>query len=85
MVIEKHGKIPVNARITIDYKGDKPKIHFGYPNKDSVKQNRGGIFFLLSFLIVAGIWIGIAAYNFLEESISHNQTTATLLKLKDII
>lgn len=71
MAIEKHGKIPVNARITIDYsKGDKPKINFGYPDKNSTKQNEGGIFLLISALIVVGIWVGVFYYSFAGEHFS---------------
>lgn len=32
------GKLPVNARITIDYTKKKPNVKFGYPRKDSVYQ-----------------------------------------------
>ncbi len=32
------GKLPVNARITIDYTKKKPKVKFGYPRKDAASQ-----------------------------------------------
>jgi len=44
----KYGKLPVNARISIDYTGKEPKIKFGYPGKqDAVKQNVGFMFIIL--------------------------------------
>jgi len=48
---KKMGKIPVNARITIDYSKKKPTIKFGYPRKDIVHQHRFGIPFLFLLLI----------------------------------
>jgi hypothetical protein len=51
--MEKHaGKIPVNANITIDYAGEKPKVDFEYPNKEVVRQQKNGFFYLVSFFIV---------------------------------
>ena len=35
----KDGKIPVNARITIDYEKKNPSIKFSYPRKDVINQN----------------------------------------------
>ena len=32
------GKLPINARITIDYTKKKPSVKFGYPRKDSFYQ-----------------------------------------------
>lgn len=38
---EKHGKLPVNARISIDYSGKNPKVKFGYPKgQDHIKMNQ---------------------------------------------
>lgn len=45
------GKIPVNARITIDYENEKPKVKFDYPRTDVVEQNRWGVFMLISLLL----------------------------------
>jgi hypothetical protein len=36
--IEKFGKLPINARITIDYSKPKPKISFGYIGKKEQKK-----------------------------------------------
>ncbi len=61
---KKVGKIPVNARITIDYSKKKPSISFKYPRKDIVEQNRYGIpllilglvwFFFYFFILYIGI------------------------------
>jgi len=54
--MKKEGKLPVNARITIDYEKKKPKIKFSYPRKDVVEQNYKliflGLVYLLFFLLV---------------------------------
>ena len=53
---EKHGKLPVNARISIDYGGKEPKVKFSYPRKDVVDQNSGlialALIFVFLFLLV---------------------------------
>lgn len=49
---EKKGKIPVNARINVDYRGEKPSVEFKYPRKDAVQQNLGGYHSLIVFAIV---------------------------------
>lgn len=54
----KIGKLPVNARITIDYENEKdPKIKFGYPKKNAVEQN-----YFLVFTIIMGIMVTIVLY-----------------------
>jgi hypothetical protein len=47
----KQGKLPVNARVNIDYSGDKPKAKFSYPKKDSYKQVRNSQIVQLVMLI----------------------------------
>lgn len=47
------GKLPVNARIDIDYTKSKPKVKFTYPKKDAVKQNLVGVHTLIIMLIGA--------------------------------
>lgn len=49
------GKIPVNARISIDYTGEKPKVEFDYPRKDVIKQNLHGVIVLISLVIVISL------------------------------
>lgn len=56
-MIKKEGKLPVNARITIDYSGDKPKIKFGYPRKDAVRQNREGVILLILLIFWLVIFV----------------------------
>jgi len=52
-MITKKGKIPVNARVDIDYSQEKPKIKFSYtsknPKKDAVSQNK--------FIIILSLFI----------------------------
>lgn len=59
--IKKVGKLPLNARITIDYTKEKPKIKFGYPRKDVIKQAAVnpfvGLFTILIFVII-GVILG---------------------------
>jgi len=54
-MIKKEGKIPVNARVDIDYSGKTPKIKFGYtsnnPKKDAMKQHSWGLHTLILVLI----------------------------------
>jgi len=54
-MIKKEGKIPVNARVDIDYTGKEPKIKFGYtsnnPKKDAMKQHSFGLHTLIIALI----------------------------------
>lgn len=47
------GKLPVNARITIDYTKKKPNVKFGYPRKDKAYQ----VIFTLQTLLPAVILI----------------------------
>jgi len=58
-MIKKEGKIPVNARVDVDYTGKTPKIDFGYidknPKKEAVAQNKMGWIVLSGFLIMM-IW-----------------------------
>lgn len=69
MVI-KEGKIPVNARVDVDYSGKEPKVKFGYtgknPKKDSVKQNAWGIHTIILAILLAIILWGTSTY-FSEE------------------
>lgn len=51
--IRKEGKLPVNARISIDYEKEKPKIKFSYPRKDIITQNYELVFLILAFLFLA--------------------------------
>lgn len=62
-MIKKEGKIPVNARIDVDYTSKKPKIKFGYtsknPKKDALKQTQSyvgfyafTIFFIVPFIVI---------------------------------
>jgi len=48
------GKYPVNSRITIDYTKKKPKVKFGYPNKDTFDQ-----MFYTTAVLIPGIIISI--------------------------
>ena len=53
-MIKKEGKIPVNARVDVDYSGKEPVVKFGYtsknPHKDAYNQNFYGFSFLILFL-----------------------------------
>jgi hypothetical protein len=49
--INKVGKLPVNSRIFIDYTGEKPKIDFEYPNKDTNNILSSSAIILPSLLI----------------------------------
>jgi hypothetical protein len=63
------GNLPVNARVDIDYTGEKPKIKFSYPKKNVVGQNLVGIHTYILFFI----WIIIYAGAILkEESMTNN-------------
>lgn len=60
--MKKHGKLPVNARISIDYRDKKPKIKFQYPDKQVVRQNLPLIYvsvmaFLTLVYLIAGFII----------------------------
>ena len=59
-MVEKKGKIPVNARIDIDYSGQQPKIKFGYtgknPMKEAYKQNVVGVHTLIIAIGVVMLW-----------------------------
>lgn len=48
----KEGKLPINARITIDYEHEDPKIKFSYPKQNMVEQNRHFTFFLFMILVL---------------------------------
>jgi len=70
--INKVGKLPVNSRIFIDYTGEKPKIDFEYPNKDTnnILSSSAIILpaFLFSFLIF-GLFVFITqalSFEYLE-------------------
>ena len=57
---KKHGKIPVNARVDIDYSKGKPKIQFGYTTKkglkkSAIKQNIFGFHTVIIALLMYGI------------------------------
>ena len=63
--MKKEGKIPVNARIDIDYSKEKPKIKFGYPRKDAYEQNKYGIHtIILCFLLCYPPLLFLDFYSF---------------------
>jgi len=73
-MVKKEGSVPVNARIDVDYSGKKPKIKFGYTEKDlkkqAIEQNSYGkhtfILLILTAFIITGIYfkdIGFYKYE----------------------
>lgn len=61
---KKEGKIPVNARVDINYSNGKPKIKFGYtsrnPRKDAIEQN----FYGYTCMIIIMIFVLIPAVTY---------------------
>ena len=60
---KKIGRLPANSRITINYEGEKPSVKFEYPRKNAIEQvSRGGITFLLAFIICLIVFSVVASY-----------------------
>jgi len=68
-MVKKEGKIPCNARIDVDYTGDKPKVKFGYtskhPKKDAEKQARLSSSWFLIWIIIC---IPFLIFSFMDGS-----------------
>lgn len=63
--IKKVGRLPVNSRIYIDYRGKKPTIKFKYPRKDAFNQLlfTGPTVFLALALTLFLLGIGFIIYS----------------------
>jgi hypothetical protein len=63
----KFGKIPVNARVNIDYTGKEPKVKFGYPSKNAVEQNYELVFpFVIIIMFAVFLLINYYGLPFIE-------------------
>jgi hypothetical protein len=77
---EKNGKYFVNSRVDIDYSGKKPKIKFGYPQKNPKRQSKfsGAVNPISLLLIVAIPYILSQFFTFYPINISYPNNCTNL-------